>query len=215
MGKPIVRSLAFAMLASIACQAAAQQVSLAGTMGGKALLVIDGGAPRMVAPGQSVAGVKLLSLEQDVAVIEVGGKRSRLRMGESQVSVGSSGGSGKQVTLVADVRGHFLTQGSINGANVGFLVDTGASTVAMGASLAKRIGIDYTKGEPGLSGTANGVVQVWRVRLSRVTLGEITLHNVEGTVLPNDMPYVLLGMSFLNRMEMRRDGSTMVLNQRY
>ena len=215
MGKPIVRSLAFAMLASIACQAAAQQVSLAGTMGGKALLVIDGGAPRMVAPGQSVAGVKLLSLEQDVAVIEVGGKRSRLRMGESQVSVGSSGGSGKQVTLVADVRGHFLTQGSINGANVGFLVDTGASTVAMGASLAKRIGIDYTKGEPGLSGTANGVVQVRRVRLSRVTLGEITLHNVEGTVLPNDMPYVLLGMSFLNRMEMRRDGSTMVLTQRY
>lgn len=211
----MLRCLMMGILASFSLHAAAQQVSLAGTMGGKALLVIDGGSPRMVAPGQTVAGVKLLSLEQDVAVIEVGGKRSRLRMGESQVSVGSSGGEGKQVTLVADVRGHFLTQGSINGANVGFLVDTGASTVAMGASLAKRIGIDYTKGEPGLSGTANGVVQVWRVRLSRVTLGDITLHNVEGTVLPNDMPYVLLGMSFLNRMEMRRDGSTMVLTQRY
>jgi len=63
--------------------------------------------------------------------------------------------------------------------------------------------------------TANGAVRVWRIRLSSVKVGNITLHDVDATVHEHDMPIVLLGMSFLNRMEMRRDGAALTLTQRY
>ncbi|NSL56760.1 TIGR02281 family clan AA aspartic protease [Uliginosibacterium sp. IMCC34675] len=203
------------ILAILAGHAVAAEVALVGVLGSKALLVIDGGAPRTLAVGQLVGDVKLLSVSSDTAEIEIRGQRSRLRMGDSPVSVGERNSAAKQVTLVSDVRGHFSTSGSINGANVTFLVDTGASSVAMGASTAMAAGIDFRKGEPGMAGTANGVVPMWRVRIRNVRIGDILLNDVEGAVMQVDMPYVLLGMSFLNRMEMRRDGSTMVLTQRY
>ncbi|KAF7598567.1 MAG: TIGR02281 family clan AA aspartic protease [Candidatus Dactylopiibacterium carminicum] len=215
MCKGLLRGLTGLILTGFVGLAAAQQVSLTGVMGGKALLVVDGGKPRLVAPGQSAGDVRVVSVAQSSAVIEVAGLRRELHLGETQVSVGPRTGTARQVTLISDARGHFVTSGSINGASVSFLVDTGASSIAMSTGAATRAGIDYRKGEAGLSSTANGVVQTWRVRLSRVTVGDITLYDVDGVVLPADMPYVLLGMSFLNRMEMRRDGSTMVLTQRF
>ncbi|MGL4409523.1 MAG: retropepsin-like aspartic protease family protein, partial [Zoogloea sp.] len=72
-----------------------------------------------------------------------------------------------------------------------------------------------TQAQPASLQTANGVVQAWRVKLDTVQVGDVTLRNVDGIVHGADMPFVLLGMSFLNRMEMRRDGNTMVLRQRY
>ena len=117
--------------------------------------------------------------------------------------------------LTADGRGHFLTTGSINGASMRFLVDTGASTVAMGASDARRAGVDPTRGEKGFAQTANGVAEVSRVRLHSVRVGDIVLNDVEATVHSQDMPMVLLGMSFLNRMEMQRNGDTMTLRKNY
>lgn len=96
-----------------------------------------------------------------------------------------------------------------------FMVDTGATLVSLGRSDALKAGIDFTKGDPGISQTANGPVRVWRVRLDTVRVGDVTLHNVEGTVNSGDLPFVLLGASFLNRMEMRRDGATLMLRQRY
>ena len=211
----MLRCMTSLILSLLISQANAADVALVGILGNKALVVIDGGAPRTISIGQSVAGVKLLSVNSDEAELEIAGQRTRLRMGDQPVSVGARTSEAKQVTLVADVRGHFSSSGSINGTSVKFLVDTGASSVAMGPATASAAGIDFRRGEPGLAGTANGVVQVWKVRISKVTVGDITLNDVEGTVLQTDMPSVLLGMSFLNRMEMRRDGSTMVLRQRY
>lgn len=193
----------------------AEDVALVGVMGKKALLVIDGAAPRLLAAGQQAGGVKLLSVAGDEAELMVSGQRIRLRMGDQPVSVGARTGEARQVTLIADVRGHFSSSGSLNGVNVSFMVDTGASAIAMGPSTARAAGIDYLKGAAGRASTANGVVPVWKVIIRKVTLGDITLHDVEGLVLQTEMPAVLLGMSFLNRMEMRREGSTMLLKQRY
>jgi aspartyl protease family protein len=206
--------LAFSLL-SMAALVKAEDVALVGVLGSKALLVIDGGAPRSLAVGQSAGGVKLLSINGDSAELEIAGKRTRLRLGDQPISVGATSGEMKQVTLIADVRGHFSSSGSINGAGVTFLVDTGASSVAMGQSTALAAGIDFRQGQSGMAGTANGVVPMWKVRIRKITVGDITLTDVEGAVLQTEMPSVLLGMSFLNRMEMRRDGSTMVLKQRY
>ena len=88
--------------------------------------------------------------------------------------------------------------------------------VSMSAGDAVRAGVDYTKGEPTYSSTANGVVKVFKVKLDVVKLGDITLNNVEGTVHPeNALPVVLLGMSFLKRLEMKRDGESMTLTKKY
>jgi aspartyl protease family protein len=94
-------------------------------------------------------------------------------------------------------------------------VDTGASLISMGVSDARRIGLNYLQGQPGLSNTANGVVQVYRVKLDTVRLGDITLNNVDAVVHGSDMPWVLLGMSFLNRVQMSRAGDELKLVKRF
>lgn len=198
-----------------AMPSSAADVGLVGIFPGKALLTINGGAPRTVAVGGKTAdGVKVLAAGGDTATIEVDGKKRVLRIGQN-VTVRATAGGRATTVLTADGRGHFLTTGSINGASMRFLVDTGASTVAMGASDARRAGVDPTRGEKGFAQTANGVAEVSRVRLHSVRVGDIVLNDVEATVHSQDMPMVLLGMSFLNRMEMQRNGDTMTLRKNY
>ena len=198
-----------------AMPSSAADVGLVGIFPGKALLTINGGAPRTVAVGGKTAdGVKVLAAGGDTATIEVDGKKRVLRIGQN-VTVRATAGGRATTVLTADGRGHFLTTGSINGASMRFLVDTGASTVTMGASDARRAGVDPTRGEKGFAQTANGVAEVSRVRLHSVRVGDIVLNDVEATVHSQDMPMVLLGMSFLNRMEMQRNGDTMTLRKNY
>ncbi len=193
----------------------AVDVGLAGLFPGKALLTISGGPPRIVAVGATTPdGVKVVSTDGETATLEVGGKKRVLRVGQNVAAQPSADGSQK-VVLTADSAGHFLTSGNVNGTTVRFLVDTGASMVSLGASDARRIGIDASKGEQAITNTANGQAVVTRVKLDRVRVGEITMNNVDALVHQQDMPFALLGMSFLNRMEMQREGDTMTLKKRY
>jgi aspartyl protease family protein len=210
---------ALALAASlVAGGALAQSVALQGMLGAKALLIVDGSAPKTVAPGETHQGVKVLSTSGDQAVVEIGGKRHTLRVGEAPASVGGKGGApsrGSRIVLTAGSGGHFLAPGAINGQTVHFMVDTGATSVAMGASEAQRIGIDYKSGRLGYSSTANGNVATWQVKLARVRIGDVEIHDVDATVLPAGMPYVLLGNSFLTRFQMKRENDQMVLERRY
>jgi len=190
-------------------------VGLAGLFPGKVLLTINGGAPRIVAVGSTTAeGVKVVAIEGESATLEVDGKKRVLRVGQN-VAAQPSGQGPASVVLTADSRGHFFSTGSINGMTVRFLVDTGASMVSMGAADARRIGIDPSKGERGVVNTANGQTSVSRVKLNSVRVGDVVLNNVDALVHENDLPVILLGMSFLNRMEMQRNGDTMTLTRRY
>jgi aspartyl protease family protein len=194
--------------------AAALDVSLVGTFGDKAaILVIDGGEPRTVRIGRQVAGVTVVSVERDSAVIEVGGTRRALARGQ-HYSTGAPA-ERQSVTLAADTRGHFITEGAINGRAVRFVIDTGATVVALPASDALRLGLDYRKGAVELTKTAAGVVPVYRVRLDSVRLGAIEISAVEGVVIEQGLDIALLGMSFLNRVEMRNEGQLMTLTRRY
>jgi aspartyl protease family protein len=121
----------------------------------------------------------------------------------------------QSVTLAADSRGHFITEGAISGNPVRFMVDTGATAVALPAAEAIRLGIDYRKGQRGMGSTAGGMVPTYRVRLDSVRLGGIEISGVDGVVLEHGLDIALLGMSFLNRVEMQRDGHTMVLIRRF
>ena len=193
----------------------AQTVALSGSLGNKALLVIDG-APRTMAAGSTVQGVKLISVNGDVAIVEVAGKRVALRLGSAQVNLGgaASAGGGAQIVLTAGTGGHFTTSGSINGKSVRFVVDTGATHVAMSQAQADSIGLAYQKGQRGMSNTANGQVPVHRVTLEVVRVGDVQVYNVDATVLPAQMDQVLLGNSFLTRFQMKRENDTLTLDKR-
>jgi aspartyl protease family protein len=195
--------------------ATAQTVSMGGSLGNNALLVIDG-KPRNVAVGATVEGVRLVSVSGTDAVVDVKGKRLTLRLGDAQVNLGGrmSEGGGRQIVLSAESGGHFYSSGNINGKAVRFLVDTGATNVAIGQDDADRIGLDYKNGQRGYVRTANGVVTAYRTNLTSVRVGDVMVYNVEATVLPGQMGHVLLGNSFLSRFQMRRDNDQMTLELR-
>lgn len=202
----------FCVLAAV--PAWAVDVGVVGLFPGKAVLVIDGGTPRTVAVGSTVGGVRLVAVDQGGATVEISGKRQRLAIGQ-HAHAGGDGGGAQTTSLTADSRGHFITTGTVNGATVRFMVDTGATSVALGASDARRANVNLANGRPIMVQTANGVTQAWLVTLNSVRIGDVILNEVEGTVHQQDMPMALLGMSFLNRMEMKRDGQTMTLRKRY
>ena len=204
-----------------AAPAQAADISVTALFGGKAQLVIDGGKPRMLSVGQtSPEGVKLISADSSAAVIEFQGKRRTLapgsgyRVGSGSMTSGAGGAA--SVTLTADMQGHYVTLGQINGGTVQFLVDTGATTITLPSAEARRLNINYLGGQRGYTQTANGRAAAYRVSLDTVKIGDITLHAVEAIVLEGDgLKIALLGMSFLNRTEMRRDGQALTLIRRY
>jgi aspartyl protease family protein len=196
-------------------EAAAADVALIGVIGDKAaVLALDGGEPKTVKVGQTWQGISVLSVEKDRATVEIDGKRRVLLHGQHYRS-GAAASSREGVTLAADPRGHFVAEGAVNGSPVRFLVDTGASVVALPAADAQRLGIDYRKGERGLTQTAGGTVPVYRVRLDTVRVGGIELAGVDAIVIERGLDIALLGMSFLNRLEMQRDGQTMTRIRRF
>ncbi len=206
---------AAALLWLLAGAAGAQTVSMSGRLGDKALLMIDG-SPRTVAVGGTVQGVKLVSVTADGAVVELGGKRLSVPLGGAQVNLGgvASEGGGSRIVLAAGSGGHFASGGSINGRAAEFVVDTGATYVSMSQADAERMGIRYREGQHGMASTANGNVPVHRVLLTSVRIGDVQVYNVEALVVPAQMPYVLLGNSFLTRFQMKRENDVMTLEKR-
>ncbi|KAB2318283.1 TIGR02281 family clan AA aspartic protease [Betaproteobacteria bacterium SCN1] len=193
--------------------AGATSVSVVGLFKDKAIVSIDGGKPRTLSAGQTLQGVKLLAADSGSATFDVNGTRRTLGMGQS--FAGGASDTRQSVSLTADGRGHFTAAGSVNGYPVTFLVDTGATSVAINAAEARRLGVDYKAGQAVGVQTAAGLVKAWRVTLNTVKVGGISVNQVEGLVVETGLSIPLLGMSFLNRMEMKRDGQTMTLTQRY
>jgi len=199
----------------------AAQIQVIALTNGKATLVIDTAKPRTLSAGEvSPEGVRLLSANSEAAVVEFEGKRRTLPLGTNYregPATSTGAASGRSVVIAADTQGHFLVSGMLNSvASVRFLVDTGASLVSISADDARRAGINYLAGQRALTQTASGVTQVYRVKLDTLKIGDIVLHNVDAAVhTSGQLPIGLLGMSFLNRMEMRRDGAALTLTRRY
>jgi aspartyl protease family protein len=199
----------------------AAQVQVIGLTEGKATLVIDSARPRTLSVGQvSPEGVRLIGATSESAVVEVDGKRSTLQLGShyrAGPDASAKGAVGSSVVIPADGQGHFLVTGTINrSASIRFLVDTGATMVSISADDARRAGIQYLSGQRVYTQTASGVAPVYRVKLDSVQIGDITLYNVDAAVhVSGALPIGLLGMSFLNRMEMKREGAALTLIRRY
>jgi aspartyl protease family protein len=212
----VLRSCIVASLISLLPAAGhAVDINVIGLFPGKAVVVIDGGPIRTLSVGQKTAqGVTLLSTDRESATFDISGQHKKLNIGQHRTGPASAQSS-QSATLTADPRGHFVVEGQVNGGTVRFLVDTGATAIALSSADASRLGIDYRKGERGLVGTANGTAVAYRVKLDTVQVGSIVANNVDAAVLEGNLPIALLGMSFLNRMDMKREGQTMVLIKRF
>jgi len=194
--------------------ARAADVALIGTFETKAaILSIDSAAPKTVKVGQSYGGVKLISVDKDSATVEVDGKRSVLQRGQTYGGHAASGA--QSVTLSAGAGGHFFAEGLVNGSAIRFVVDTGATTIAIPAGEASRLRIDYRKGRRTATQTAAGVAAAYLVTLDSVRVGDIELQNIDAIVIEQGLGVALLGNSFLGRMEMHREGQTMTLIRKY
>jgi aspartyl protease family protein len=199
---------------ALAHSAFAADISVIGIFPGKAVLVVDGGSPKTYSIGNTVtSNIKLVAVADSAATFEDNGKRMTIAMGE-HVNHSSPNGPA-QVTLPPDGRGHYITQGQINGGTVTMMVDTGASMISIPATDAIRLGISYKNGKVGAVSTANGVVPAYMVTLNSVKIGDVELRQVNALVQESGLPFILLGMSFLSRTDMRSEGGQLILSKRY
>jgi aspartyl protease family protein len=195
---------------------AAESVSIYALFNGKAILMVDGNR-RVLNEGEvSPEGVRLISasIQDEQVVIERDGKRVTIQHGVVIAPITRE--TLASTTLWKGDGEFFHADGSINNTTVTFLVDTGANTIAMNSATARRVGLDYKKGQRGIATTASGYTPMYRVVLNTVKVGEIVLHNVAAGVIEGPQPdQPLLGMSFLGQLEMRRDGDKMELIKKY
>jgi aspartyl protease family protein len=128
----------------------------------------------------------------------------------NQVLSSQQGAGFVEVRLASNGQGHFLASGQINGQPVAFLLDTGATDVAIPAGVAKQLGLQH--GAPVSLHTANGSSTGYRTHLARLQLGAIVLNDVRALVLPGmHGDEILLGMSALKQLEFtQRDGSLLL-----
>jgi len=195
---------------------AASDISVFGLGEGRAVVSYGGGKVRVLRPGDTLTeGVKLLAADRESALFLVHGHKHSFTIGQA-ITTAQVAGKTPELILTADPSGHFFAQGSVNGGTLRFLVDTGATHIFLNASDARRLGVNYLKGQPGYSSTAGGTIRVWRVKLDEVRIGDLSARSVDAVVSEKDAaPFALLGMSFLQRMHMNRDGDRLTLSQRF
>ena len=215
-----------ALLASASHAQLASEARLTGFMGSKALIMFNGSTPKVMAVGESANGVKILSIDkkQHLAEVSIHGEAATLRLIGSPSSFGGkkplaaaapaagSGGPGS-ITIPMSGDGHFYTDGTINGMGTKFMIDTGASSIVLGESDAVRLGINYKeKGKATQMSTAGGSVPAYRVKIDSIVIGGLEEKDLDAVVGSN-MPYILLGNSFLSRVTMFRDKNAMTLEK--
>lgn len=193
---------------------AVDKIKIVGLFKDKAVIIIDGKQHVLRKNTTSPEGVTLISANSNEAILEVDGEQKSYTLG-NQVSIKFSETEPGRTVSIAPTNELYLVNGSINDFQVQFLVDTGASSVAMNRQTAKRLGLNFRMdGQEGLSETASGYSKIYVVNLEKVTVGDIVLEDVEGVVHDSEFPrIILLGNSFLSKVHLRREGQLLLLEQ--
>ena len=203
--------MAIALISAVIVQAAVVPVEIVGLFKDR-VVIREGGGERMLSVGDTTAqGVRLVSANAREAVVSFQGEQHTVTL-SNRVAGNFQQATVSQVSIPADSLGQYRIGGSINDRYVDFLVDTGASVVALSSATAQSLGIDYSTGQPGTVQTAQGNAESYFLNLSRVTVAGITAHNVQAAVITGHYPVdILLGMSFLRQVSMRESGGVMTL----
>ncbi|WP_407292591.1 retropepsin-like aspartic protease family protein [Stutzerimonas zhaodongensis] len=210
-------ALLFASLTSLLTLAAtaAPLVQVVGLFPGAAVLNVDG-QRKLVRVGQTgPGGVEVISVDSKGAVLRVDGVERSYSL-TRELSSGFAEPERRQLSIAQGQGGHYWVAGSINGQPVQFLVDTGATSVAINENQAKRLGIDYrVDGRPIVVSTASGTAKAWQVNLNSVKVGAIDVLGVEAVVVEGGSPSdALLGMSFLGRVSWREEQGVLKLESK-
>ncbi len=220
--KALELTAASLLMAGAYAEAAGQAFDLQGILpGGKAVVSVAGGAPKIVQSGAVVEGTKIIAIEANSITVEAAGKKFRIELGAGPLrlqsaNAGNTSASGTgRVVLTADSRGHYITTGFINNKPQQFLVDTGASIVAISKADAHKLGLNLANGRTVQANIANGQAFGTAIRVDSLRIGEITLNNVETWVLDDLAGPALLGMTFLSRTAMQQEGGSLTLVKRY
>lgn len=201
-------------LAPWAAAAQPAQVQLNGLLGARSALIIVDGEPLIIELGASRKGVRLVALEEGRAVVDYGGGRHSLTLGAAPGRVAAQAARAGRILLPMGPGGHYIASGTINGQATRFLLDTGATNVAIGEIEADRLGLRYRDGRRVITQTANGQVPAYLLRLASLRIDDVEVRDVEAIVIPGVMSHVLLGNSFLNRFQLRRETDVMTLQLR-
>jgi len=195
--------------------ATALDVNVVGLFPNKAVLQIESGALRTLSVGEKTRdGIILLSVERDGATFDIQGRRVGLALSTARTSA-SPTAAVNHAMVSSDGLGNLVADGQVNGTPIRFAVDTGATFIAFSVLEANRLGLDYRKGQKTMMQTANGDVLGYRLKLDTVRVGDIAEHNVDAVVIEGkSLSNALLGMSFLNRVDIRREGAKLTLTKR-
>ncbi|MFT5117387.1 MAG: aspartyl protease family protein [Kiritimatiellia bacterium] len=194
---------------------AVESVELKGIFGKRAVLLVIDGKQTMVKIGKAKYGVALLEVDGTRVFLDVNGERQQISLTKQRTGSYKKPSIKKTVRIASKEGGHYWIRGAVNSFPVDFLVDTGASTISMNASVAKRLGVDYRNGRIVQVSTANGLSEAAMVNLKKVSIGEITQYNIAASIMLNDsLPVVLLGNSFLGGVDLRTDNGVLVLESK-
>lgn len=185
----------------------------------KAMLSIDGSRAKIIKVGDTYKDVTLIEASTDLAIIEVNGRQQTIELNGTAIvsdELGSiSSGGDAVVEMREGDQGFFESLGTINGRQIRFLVDTGASLVVLSSRQANAIGLDYLQGQRSFASTASGTAPMYGITLDSISVGGIRLQNVEAGVIEGNFPErPLLGMTFLSQVDMTRSGNLMTLRER-
>lgn len=208
-------ALALALTGLLISPGWATDIRVNGLFGGSAVLVING-KQRLLKQGQtSPEGVTLIDSNSRRAVVEHNGKQMTLGLSD-HISSSFQAAEMAEVRMPRADNGHYFVSGFINGRPADFMVDTGATSIAMNFHHAEQLGVNFRSGRKGSASTAGGIVNAYHVPIQKLTIGNITLNQVDATVVIGDFPsQILLGNSFLSRVEMSEEEGVMVLRTKF
>jgi aspartyl protease family protein len=208
--------LALLIMLPVSSSYASHKIKVMALFTNKAMLVIDGNRQILKKGQTSKEGVTLISSDSELVVLELHGKQKKFKLGSEISTSFKKVEPGREVVIWKDEYDMFRAHGSIDNYSIKFLIDTGASSIALNSNQAKRMGLKYKKGTPMNASTASGIAKGYRVSLNKVKIAHIQLYNVEAIVLEGSFPTeALLGQSFLSRLHMTRDGDKMKLRKKY
>ena len=210
--------LVLLLSASAAAETTIQAIAL---FSDKAMLSVNGAKAKIIAVGENYKGVELVESNTDQAVVRAEGKEQTLTLSGTVILSGELGDnspppSSDFAQIFSDGTGFFRSRGSINGNAIQFLVDTGANIVVLSSRHADRVNLEYLDGTKGYATTASGVAPMYKLTIDKMSFEGIEIYNVEAGVIEGNYPSIpLLGMSFLQRLDMNRSGNMMTLKKRY